>query len=489
MGKAIERSNGIMYNYPLYAELPYSQDSASLFEAVRDEPWPVFLDSSWPLSPHGRFDIIAADPFVTLSCRGQETTVWKRHHCTFTSFENPFTLLQAELHGYRPQETVPLASEVPLTGGAIGYFSYDLGRRLEKLPTLALDAEDLPEMAVGFYDWVAIVDHCQQRCLLVSQGHDSRTQERWEILKSRLSQANRDIHLAPFHISGPLESNMDPQTYQRTFHRIQQYIRQGDCYQVNLAQRFSVPVQGDPWALYRRLRAANAAPFSAYFATPTGIVLSASPERFLLLRGDKAETRPIKGTRPRAADPTVDRLLALELQQSTKDRAENVMIVDLLRNDLGRVCKPGSIHVPRLWAIESFTTVHHLVSTVCGQLAPGHDALDLLRACFPGGSVTGAPKIRAMEIIEELEPHRRGIYCGSLGYIGFNGNMDLNIAIRTLIYNQGYLRFWAGGGIVADSTEAAEYQETLDKAAAILGILEEFGASTLHFLRSFYVDS
>jgi para-aminobenzoate synthetase component I len=478
MGKAIERPNGIMYNYPLYADLPYSQDSAPLFEAVRDEPWPVFLDSGWPLSPHGRFDIIAADPFVTLSCRGQETTVWRRHHRTFTSSENPFTLLQAELHGYRLQETVPWVSEIPLTGGAIGYFSYDLGRRLEKLPTLALNAEELPAMAVGFYDWVLIVDHHQQRCLLVGQGHDSQTQERWETLKSRLSQATKAIPPAPFRVSGPPKSNMSPQTYRRAFHRLQHYIRQGDCYQVNLAQRFSLPAQGDPWALYRRLRIANAAPFSAYFATPSGTILSTSPERFLLLRGDRAETRPIKGTRPRAADPIVDRQLALELQQSIKDRAENVMIVDLLRNDLGRVCKPGSIHVPRLWTIESFATVHHLVSTVRGQLAPGHDALDLLRACFPGGSVTGAPKIRAMEIIEELEPHRRGIYCGSLGYIGFNGNMDLNIAIRTLIYNQGYLRFWAGGGIVADSTEAAEYQETLDKAAAILGILKEFGAST-----------
>jgi para-aminobenzoate synthetase component I len=466
-----------MRDYSLYAELPYSEDSGPLFETVRGEPWPVFLDSGWPLSQYGRFDIIAADPFVTLSCRGQETTVWRRQN-TFTSLENPLALLQSELHRYRQQETVPFTPELPLTGGAIGYFGYDLGRRLEKLPTIALDAEHLPEMAIGFYDWVVIVDHRQQRCLLVGQGHDPSTQERWETLKLRLSQITKIAPPSPFHVSGPIESNMDLQTYQHAFSRIQHYIREGDCYQVNLAQRFSAPAQGDPWVLYRRLRAANAAPFSAYFATPAGVILSTSPERFLQLKEDKVEARPIKGTRPRAADPSVDRQLILELQQSAKDRAENVMIVDLLRNDLGRVCKPGSIHVPRLWAIESFTTVHHLVSTVCGQLAPGREALDLLRACFPGGSVTGAPKIRAMEIIEELEPHRRGIYCGSLGYIGFNGNMDMNIAIRTFAYNRGCLRFWAGGGIVADSMEAAEYRETLDKAAAILGILGEFTTPT-----------
>lgn len=452
-----------------------------LFETVRREPWPVFLDSGWPLSPHGRFDIIAADPFVTLTCRGQETTVCGPQG-RFSSCENPFVLLQSQVQRYCHKKAKLFFPELPLTGGAIGYFSYDLGRRLEQLPTLAHDAEHMPEMAIGLYDWVVVVDHRQRRCLLVGQGYDSRTWEQRKALESRFRQVNSPSPQPEFYLDGPIKPNMDRAAYQRAFARIQDYIHAGDCYQVNLAQRFSVPAQGDPWPLYRRLRLANAAPFSAYLATPEGIVLSTSPERFLQVIGSKVETRPIKGTCPRHSDLIVDRQRAIELQNSSKDRAENVMIVDLLRNDLGRVCRPGSIHVPRLWAVESFATVHHLVSTICGQLSPGQDAVDLLQACFPGGSVTGAPKVRAMEIIEELEPQRRGIYCGSLGYISFNGKMDMNIAIRTLVYHQNCLRFWAGGGIVADSVEAAEYQETLDKAAAILEILKTFATPTANTL-------
>lgn len=462
-----------MKHPPLYAELPYCEDSVPLFEALRLEPWPIFLDSGWPASQAGRFDIIAADPFVTFNCQGLETRVCKRH-AIFSSLENPFTLLQSELRRCSNNKPPLSFPGLPLTGGALGYFSYDLVRRLEKLPTMALDLEHMPEMAIGLYDWVIVIDHHQQRCLLVGQGYDSRTWERWENLKYHLSRVRRLPSQPEFRLSGRIESNMDREDYRQAFARIQHYIHEGDCYQVNLAQRFGVLAQGDPWPLYRRLRSLNAAPFSAYFAFPEGVVLSTSPERFLQVNGGRVETRPIKGTRPRDPDPAADRRLALELQNSSKDRAENVMIVDLLRNDLGRVCIPGSIHVPGLCALESFATVHHLVSTVRGRLAPGRDSIDLLQACFPGGSVTGAPKVRAMEIIEELEPHRRGIYCGSLGYIGFDGNMDTNIAIRTLVYNRNYLRFWAGGGIVADSVEAIEYQESLDKAAAILQTLSEY---------------
>lgn len=469
--------NLAMNHSPRYTELPYFEDSVPLFEAIRREPWPVFLDSGWPLSPYGRFDIIAANPFITLICQGQETTVRNRQG-SFSSAKNPFLLLQSELRRYSNKEAALFFPELPFTGGAIGYFGYDLGRRLEQLPALALNAEPIPEMAIGLYDWAVIVDHHQRRCFLVGQGRDPHTRERWKTLQSRFSQIAAPSPQSTFHLCGSMEASLDRAAYHRAFARIQHYIREGDCYQVNLARRFSAPAQGDPWTLYCRLRRANAAPFSAYLATPEGTVLSTSPERFLQVAGDRVETRPIKGTRPRSPDLIVDRQAAMELQNSPKDRAENVMIVDLLRNDLGRVCRPGSIRVPGLWAVESFATVHHLVSTVCGQLAPGRDAIDLLQACFPGGSVTGAPKVRAMEIIEELEPHRRGIYCGSLGYIGFNGKMDINIAIRTLVCHQKSLCFWAGGGIVADSIEEAEYQETLDKAAAILEILEEFTTPT-----------
>ena len=262
--------------------------------------------------------------------------------------------------------------------------------------------------------------------------------------------------------------------YAQAFQRIQHYIQEGDCYQVNLAMRFSAACRGNPWVAYQHLRTFNPAPYSAYLNFPQVQVLSSSPERFLKVTAGKVETKPIKGTRPRVQDAVGDATQVLELSESVKDRAENLMIVDLLRNDIGKNCEPGSVHVPRLFEIETYATVHHMVSTVRGQLLVGHGALDLLRGCFPGGSITGAPKIRAMEIIEELEPTRRGVYCGAIGYIGFDGNMDSNIAIRTLVHAGHTIRFCAGGGIVADSDAELEYQECLHKAAALLHLLERF---------------
>ncbi|MEJ2406661.1 MAG: aminodeoxychorismate synthase component I, partial [Candidatus Thiodiazotropha sp.] len=253
--------------------------------------------------------------------------------------------------------------------------------------------------------------------------------------------------------------------------KIKQYILDGDCYQVNFAQRFSVAAEGDPWQAYKELRQLNAAPFSAYLNTPYCQVMCSSPERFLELRNGCVETKPIKGTAPRGGDPIEDMMLADELKNSTKDQAENLMIVDLLRNDLGKVCANGSVEVPELFKLESFARVHHLVSKVSGRLAEGEDALSLLRACFPGGSITGAPKLRAMEIIEELEPHRRGPYCGSIGYVSFSGDMDSNIAIRTMVHSEGITRLSAGGGIVADSDPDTEYRETYHKASALLDLL------------------
>jgi para-aminobenzoate synthetase component 1 len=277
---------------------------------------------------------------------------------------------------------------------------------------------------------------------------------------------------APYRVLGEVCSNMTHAEYREAIARIKRYILDGDCYQVNFAQRFSVAAEGDPWQAYKGLRQLNAAPFAAYLNNPYCQVLSSSPERFLLVRDGRVETKPIKGTAPRGEDPVEDMMLAEMLKNSPKDQAENVMIVDLLRNDLGKVCVPGSVEVPELFKLESYARVHHLVSKVRGRLERAEDALSLLRACFPGGSITGAPKLRAMEIIEELEPHRRGIYCGSIGYIGFNGDMDSNIAIRTMVHAEGVTRLWAGGGIVADSDPEAEYRETYHKAAALLDLLQ-----------------
>ena len=300
-----------------------------------------------------------------------------------------------------------------------------------------------------------------------------KNRARWGRLVEQFSnhRASTRRPPAPLRVTAPLRSNLSTPAYADAFERVHAYIRAGDCYQVNLAQRFAAPAAGDPWAAYCRLRQLNPAPYSAYLQTPFGQVLSSSPERFLSLRARQVETQPIKGTRPRGANAVEDAALRQALRHSEKDRAENLMIVDLLRNDLGRVCRAGSIHVPALFATETYASVHHLVSTVRGELRDDADAASLLRACFPGGSITGAPKIRAMEIIEELEPHRRGVYCGAIGYLGFDGAMDTSIAIRTIVHSAGQVRLWAGGGLVHDSDCDQEYRETFDKASRLIQVL------------------
>ncbi|NEX19286.1 aminodeoxychorismate synthase component I [Thiorhodococcus mannitoliphagus] len=446
-------------------DFPYHSDSSMLFEALVERAWPVFLDSGRPLSRQGRFDILTADPSRTLMTYGLRTEVRAQDE-GFSSLADPFALLAEALGPLRAR-----GAGLPFCGGAIGYFGYDLARRLERLPSRALDAEGIPDMAVGIYDWALVVDHREGRSALVAR--DSRMLREYRgLLSSALQGRVRARPRGGFRVLDRVVPNMSHGRYLESIARIQDYLRAGDCYQVNFAQRFAVPAEGDPWQAYKALRELNAAPFGAYLGTPECQVLSSSPERFLQVREDAVETKPIKGTRPRGADAIKDLRLADELRQSAKDRAENVMIVDLLRNDLGKVCDFGSVKVPRLFDIESFARVHHLVSTVTGRLAQGRTAVDLLRACFPGGSITGAPKVRAMEIIEELEPHRRGVYCGAIGYLGYDGAMDTNIAIRTLVHSGGTTRLWAGGGIVADSDPESEYRETHHKAAPLLDLLE-----------------
>ncbi len=444
-------------------EIAYPDDSARLFERLLDLPRCVFLDSAHPAYPSARYDILAAEPSTTLTTFGPLTRTVSAAG-TAWSADDPLRLLQTQL------ERQPCAAgTLPFTGGAIGYFGYDLARRIERLPERAIDDIGLPDMAVGLYPWSVVVDHREHRAWLTGTARDG--------IRQRL-EGNDAPGREPFRTCSELRTDMSPATYADAFARVQRYIQDGDCYQVNLARRFSVSAQGDPWSLYRHLRRLSPAPHSAYLHTPYGSVLSASPERFLRVRNTHVETRPIKGTRPRGADAALDQALAQELASSPKDRAENIMIVDLLRNDLGKTCATGSIKVPRLLEVETFSNVHHLVSTVTGQLGAHTQATDLLRGCFPGGSVTGAPKLRAMEIIEELEPHRRSIYCGAVGYLGYDGGMDTSIAIRTLLYRNGTAHFWAGGGLVADSEPAAEAQEILDKAQSMLKVLESVSDAT-----------
>lgn len=421
----------------------------------------MLLESAGPLGADNGFDIITADPLATLETRGEVTTLRvganiSKHH------EDPLALLahtQQQLLG----ELDLCATHLPFIGGALGLFGYDLGRRFERLPVQAAADIAVPDMAVGIYDWALLRNVATGDWQLVHWGDEAGLANRLAWLEQQQAKP------APaFALQGSWQSNMSRAEYGEKFARIQEYLAAGDCYQINLTQRFSAPYQGDEWQAYCLLATANKAPFSAFIRLPESALLSLSPERFLLLDGRHIETKPIKGTRPRHPDPAIDRQVAQELAQADKDRSENLMIVDLLRNDIGRVSLPGSVSVPHLFAVESFPAVHHLVSTIHGELDARWQGVDLLRACFPGGSITGAPKIRAMEIIEELEPQRRNAYCGSIGYLSQHGRMDTSICIRTLIAEAGRLHCWAGGGIIADSDADSEYQETYDKVARIL---------------------
>jgi len=448
--------------------LPYSRDSGALASRLADRPWFVFLDSCRQAGTRGRYDILACDPQAVLITRGGHTTI-QRGDEVESSRRDPFHLVDEALAELGPAE----AGELPFAGGAIGFFAYDLGRRLEQLPALANRDLDTPDMVVGLYAHAVVVDHNTQACWLVS--HPSAREE--PAFLRRACRVQEPLTPAAFgtrfEVTSQVRPEMDFATYAAAWQRIKRYLSDGDVYQVNLTQRFSAEVRGDAWDAYQRLRHVNPAPFSAYLKLPNGAILSSSPERFVRVQGDEVETRPIKGTRRRSDDPAEDARLAEELAASSKDRAENVMIVDLLRNDLGKICAVGSVRVPRLFAIETYARVHHLVSIVCGKLAFGVSAALVLRACFPGGSITGAPKIRAMEIIEELEPNRRGVYCGAIGYLSCDGGMDTNIAIRTLVQDGTRLYCWAGGGIVMDSELEAEYQECLTKAAAMLEVFAD----------------
>jgi len=456
--------------------LPYRRDSLALFAPIADRPWAMLLDSgmgtgaadaAWhartgSTAAPGRFDILVVEPRQTLVTRGAVTEL-QGPGGSRSCATDPFVLLRQCL-GPPLERPGGWPSGLPFPGGALGYLGYGLARRLERLPASGPDPLGLPQLAVGIYDLALVVDHGEQRSWLV--GRSSAAPQTRDLLR-RLAHGQIPHTPRPFRVEGPVRSNMDAAAYARHFARIQEWIQCGDCYQVNLARRFSVAAIGHPWPAYQALRRLSPAPFSAYLNTPYGSLLSSSPERFLRVVGNSVETHPIKGTRPRGRSPEEDRRVATELAESPKDRAENLMIVDLLRNDLGRTCAPGSIRVPRLFEVESYAGVHHLVSTVTGQLAPGADALDLLRGCFPGGSVTGAPKIRAMQIIDALEGEPRGPYCGCAVYLGFDGGLDSSILIRTLVQARGELRFWAGGGIVADSSCAAEWREIAVKARAM----------------------
>lgn len=436
--------------------LPYRPDPALWFERIRQAPGAILLDSGRPRAERGRFDLLSAWPLQQLEPSTNE------------SGEAFFQRLREALRTLGDAEA-PEGIELPFVGGLLGYLSYDFGSRLERLPSAAISDVDLPQARFGLYGWALINDHHRQATYLVF--HPSLGEKDRSDLITRFDTEEQPGQAA-FNLTAPFGTDLERDEYRSAVQRIQQYIQAGDCYQVNFAQRFRAPCRGDGWQAFRLLREACPTPFSGFMELGDTAIISLSPERFMRVSDGAVETRPIKGTRPRKTDPASDQLEAQLLLSSSKDRAENLMIVDLLRNDLGRNCKIGSVQVPELFRLETYPNVHHLVSSVTGRLAADKDALDLLTGSFPGGSITGAPKIRAMQIIDELEATRRSIYCGSMLYLDVRGEMDSSIAIRTLLISDGQVYCWAGGGIVADSDWQAEYQETMDKVTVLLSTLE-----------------
>ncbi|MFZ5816594.1 MAG: aminodeoxychorismate synthase component I [Bacillota bacterium] len=453
-------------------------DGAALLEALPPGPGRFLLESG-PAGPAEvrRLSFLGAEPFLTLITRGREAYIHEEGR-TRIAEGDPLVILQSLLNRCRLEAPADLPG---FPGGAVGYLAYDLGRQIERLPALASDDLQLPDIHLSFYDVVLALDHDRgQATLLVAQldGREAEAMAKARRWAAALKRAAAPEDLPPVSPGRRATSSYTRAEYLAAVRRALAYIGAGDIFQVNLAQRFACPWEGSGWSLYRRLRELNPAPFAAFLEMGSWQVVSGSPERFITVRNGRIETRPIKGTRPRGRTPAEDEANAAELLASEKDAAELVMIVDLQRNDLGRVCQYGSVTVPDLRRLEATPNVWHTVATVEGLLRPGVTAAQILRATFPGGSITGAPKVRAMEIIEELEPVRRGVYTGAIGYIGFDGRMDWNIAIRTAVVREGMAYFYAGGGLVADSEPEAEYQETLAKGS---GLARALGVS-LHDL-------
>lgn len=459
---------------PVVLDLPTGILPVDAFRSLAALPHCAFLDSAMQHSELGRYSFVAADPFA-MEVSDEETV-------------SPLQRLAETLASF-PAE--PIDGLPPFQGGAAGLLSYDLNRTLEKIPSPRYVDFPLPMLAMGLYDVVLAFDHVADRGWIISQGFPEtgekrkiRAQDRAEEFLQRVRSPSRDVGLQSsrraIELTGPnyriddhLYSNFSREEYLHAIERAIEYVFAGDIFQVNLAQRLVSKSTCDAVELYLHLRECNPATFAGFFNFGSGQIISASPERFLKVNGKAVEARPIKGTRQRTSQPEADLFAGSELLASEKDRAENVMIVDLMRNDLSRVCEPDSILVPQLCGIENYGYVQHLVSSVCGRLIPDRDGLNLLEAAFPGGSVTGAPKVRAMEIIAELEHHARGAYCGSLGYIGFDGSMDMSILIRTITASSGWWQFPVGGGIVAQSMPKHEYEETWHKAEGLLQALRK----------------
>jgi len=486
---------------PIVVELTPPPDRVTFCERLDGLPYRLLLDSATTDPRLGRYSFLSADPAIVVRAKGTRIEIVDRvQNTTTTVAGNALDVVRAILD---PFKAAPVEGLPPFQGGVAGFIAYDWGHTLERLPAPRFDDIGLPDFVLGVFDWVVAWDHAASKAWLISTGIPATSPaarmaraaaraadvQRWlrsTTASSDSASADAGMLLdkpsegAPsFPLAGRffdpelgLRSNFTRDAYLAAVTRVREYIVAGDVFQVNVSQRIETRLVEHPWTFYRRLRVRNAAPFAAYLEFPGAAIASASPERFLQIDMDgRVETRPIKGTRPRGHGAEHDAALGLELTESAKDRSENLMIVDLMRNDLSRVCAAGSVRATELFALERYATVHHLVSTVVGKLQPDRDALHLIRAAFPGGSITGAPKVRAMEIIAEIEPSVRSVYCGSIGYWSVTGALDSSIAIRTALAVRDHLYFGAGGGIVADSDPEQEYLETLQKARGMIDAL------------------
>ncbi len=468
---------------PVIKEVKYIDSNAVLLKLAQ-EPGLCFLDSAKRDEFLGRFSYIGIDPFLMIRSKNGVIQINDENF-----HGNPFNYLKIQLQQYQStsNDCIP-----PFQGGAMGYFGYDLLHHLENIPKPMRDDMNVPDMCIGFYDCMIAMDHVQKKSWIISQGFPEKeenarrrhAERRAAWLYEKINEECKVVFKDQWSIcsKNKIESNFTQESYHKAIKKVVDYIYDGDIFQANIAQCFSsfLPKHVKPIDLYAALRIKNPSPFSAFIQFDDVAIASASPERFILLHNNQVQTRPIKGTRRRGKTTEEDKKISDELIFSEKDRAENTMIVDLMRNDLSRVCLPDSIHVVQLCGLESYETVHHLVSVIEGKLKPTEDAISLLKATFPGGSITGAPKIRAMEIIHEIEQTNRGAYCGSIGYIGFDGNMDTSIVIRTYTITGNRVYFQAGGGILAESNLQEEYEETLTKASALRKVLQ--GEEKIHDL-------
>ena len=440
----------------------YQKNYSDIFTLVKDQDWPVLLCSNNEKFKNERYDIITANPIKKIYGYANKTLIESELGKFEESDYDLYTLLHKIMSDYESDY-----SNLPFTGGAIGYFSYDMGNHDESINESS--ELNIPLSAFGIYDWAIIIDHKLEKTILIYEHDDDFINN----IKQQLDRDHIQKYLPNnFSINSSCKSNMTYDEYKYRFNKIQSYIKNGDCYQINFSQRFSLNYTGDAWDIFNKVMPSYSSPYSAYINMPFVKILCFSPERFLSYDGITVETKPIKGTRPVSKNVDINKRLINELTSSAKEKAENLMIVDLLRNDLGKNCEFGSVEVKKLFDIETFSNVHHLVSTIQGKISKDSNIYELIKGCFPGGSITGAPKIRAMQIINELEPNDRSIYCGSIGYISSNGKCDLNIAIRTVLAIEDQLFFWGGGGIVYDSNVDSEYKETFDKIKPLLNLLK-----------------